>query len=45
MHLMVLPLKASIHTINEMIGQIMQEIYTELMGKRYIHKLEISKKY
>lgn len=40
MHLMVLPLKASMHTINGMIGHIIHEIYLELMGERYIHKLK-----
>lgn len=40
MHLMVLPLKASLPTLNEMIGQIIHDIYLELMGKRYIHKLK-----
>lgn len=34
MHLMVLPLKASLATLNEMIGQIIYDIYLELMGKR-----------
>lgn len=43
MHLMGLPLKASEDTLNEMIGQIMHEIYLELMGKRYIHKLKFSR--
>ena len=42
MHLMVLPLKASMPTPNEMIGQIIHDIYLELMGKRYIHKLKFS---
>ncbi|WP_407313962.1 GNAT family N-acetyltransferase [Desulfosporosinus sp. SB140] len=42
MHLMVRPLKASLPTINRLIGQIMFEIYLELMGKHYIHKLEIT---
>ncbi|KUO75005.1 MAG: hypothetical protein APF81_12155 [Desulfosporosinus sp. BRH_c37] len=43
MHLMGLPLKASMDTLNEMIGQIIYEIYLELMGKRYIHKLKFSR--
>ncbi|TGE32156.1 GNAT family N-acetyltransferase [Desulfosporosinus sp. Sb-LF] len=42
MHLMVLPLNASMNTMNKMIGQIIREIYIGLMGKRYIHKLEFS---
>lgn len=42
MHLMVLPLEAAPSTINEMIGQIIHDIYLELMGKRYIHKLKFS---
>lgn len=43
MHLMVLPLKASMHTINKMIGQIIYEVYIELMGKHYIHKLKFGR--
>jgi len=31
---------SSIQTTNERIGQIMYEIYLELMGERYIHKMK-----
>ena len=40
MHLMVLPLKASVQTLNKMTGQIIYEIYLGLMGERYIYKLK-----
>lgn len=40
MHLMVFSHSTSMQTINEIIGQIMYEIYMELMGKRLIHKMK-----
>lgn len=43
MHLMVRPLKASMITINKLLGQIMYEIYLELMGKRYMQKLKFNR--
>lgn len=43
MHLMVLSHSDEIQTVKERIGPIMYEIYLELMGKRYIHKLKFSK--
>jgi GNAT superfamily N-acetyltransferase len=43
MYLMVLPLRASMPTLNERTGQIIYEIYLDLMGKRYIHKLKVSR--
>jgi hypothetical protein len=42
MHLMLLSHSDEMHTVNERIGLIMYEIYLELMGKRYIHKLKFS---
>lgn len=41
MHLMVLPLQASYEVIVKDIRQIMYDIYLQLMGERYIHKMEI----
>ncbi|KNY28924.1 GNAT family N-acetyltransferase [Pseudobacteroides cellulosolvens] len=43
MHLMAMPLSVPIESINETIGNIMYEIYLQLMGKRYIHKLKFSR--
>lgn len=40
MHLMALPLMASREAINEKIGQIMYQIYFQLMGERFIHKMK-----
>jgi len=40
MHLMVLSQPASIRTTKERIGQIMYDIYLELMGEHYIHKMK-----
>ncbi|HEY9060671.1 MAG TPA: GNAT family N-acetyltransferase [Pseudobacteroides sp.] len=41
MHLMAMPLLTSIGEINRNIGSIIYEIYLQLMGKRYIHKLKL----
>lgn len=41
MHLMAMPLLTSIDEINRNIGSIIYEIYLQLMGKRYIHKLKL----
>lgn len=43
MYLMAMPLSVSIEKINESIGSIIYEIYLQLMGKRYIHKLKFSR--
>ncbi|MDQ7094049.1 GNAT family N-acetyltransferase [Desulfosporosinus sp. PR] len=43
MHLMIRPLKASLTTMNKQIGQIIRAIYLDLMGKRYLHKLEFNR--
>jgi GNAT superfamily N-acetyltransferase len=43
MHLMALPLKASIENINENIEEIIYEIYLTLMGKTHIDKMKIFK--
>lgn len=40
MHLMALPLLASKEDINEGIGQIMYQIYLQLMGQRFMHKMQ-----
>ncbi|HEY5583701.1 MAG TPA: GNAT family N-acetyltransferase [Ruminiclostridium sp.] len=40
MHIMVLLHSASMQPTNERVGQIMYEIYLELMGERYIHKMK-----
>lgn len=41
MHLMALPLKASEQMVNGNIDKIMYEIYLELMGKVFIHKMKL----
>ena len=41
MHLMAFPQKAGAAAINNEIGQIMYEIYLQLMSESYIHKLKI----
>lgn len=43
MHLMAMPLSNPIESISESIGSIIYEIYLQLMGKRYIHKLKFSR--
>ncbi len=43
MHLMAMPLSVSIESISDIIGIIIYEIYLQLMGKRYIHKLEFNR--
>lgn len=40
MHLMALPYRASRDMINEKIEQVMYEIYLQLMGERFIHKMQ-----
>jgi GNAT superfamily N-acetyltransferase len=42
MHLMVFPRKATVMSINRDIGQIIKQIYLQLMGEHYIHKLKFS---
>ena len=41
MHLMAQPLKASSQAINEEIGQTIFEIYLELRGEHFIHKINL----
>jgi len=40
MHLMILPLQASREEAEGEIGRAMYQIYLELMGERYIHKMQ-----
>jgi len=40
MHLMVRLYPSSMQPANERVGQIMYEIYLELMGEQYIHKMK-----
>jgi hypothetical protein len=42
MYLMVLPLNAAVDTINENIGTIMYQVYVQLMGEGYMHKMVLS---
>ncbi|MDP4180016.1 MAG: GNAT family N-acetyltransferase [Bacillota bacterium] len=42
MHLMAMPILNSIESINQNIGSIIYDIYIQLMGKRYIHKLKFN---
>ncbi|MDP4094577.1 MAG: GNAT family N-acetyltransferase [Bacillota bacterium] len=43
LHLMAVPLKASPEDINSRIGDIMYQIYLELMGQRYMNKMYLKK--
>lgn len=43
MYLMALPINSSPNTIGENIGTIMCQIYVQLMGEKYMHKMILNK--